>query len=139
MKFIKNIFARVWALWGLVSFVISFLLILLPAMISNLYKDEKKGQLYFIRVSKIWMNVWLFLIGCNLKVKGKDNFKASQNYIVVFNHNTLLDVPLSSPYTPGANKTIGKASFSKVPLFGLFYKRGAILIDRNDEQSRKLY
>ena len=137
MKFIKNIFARVWALWGLVSFVISFLLILLPAMISNLYKDEKKGQLYFIRVSKIWMNVWLFLIGCNLKVKGKDNFKASQNYIVVFNHNTLLDVPLSSPYTPGANKTIGKASFSKVPLFGLFYKRGAILIDRNDEQSRK--
>ena len=57
-------------------------------------------------------------------------------YIVVFNHNALLDVPLSAPYVPGANKTIAKASFAKVPLFGLFYKRGSVLVDRKNEKSR---
>jgi 1-acyl-sn-glycerol-3-phosphate acyltransferase len=136
MKIIKNIFARFWALWGLISFVITFLLIFLPSMASHLFKDEKKGQTFFINVSKWWMNVWLILIGCPVKVKGKENFKKNENYIVVFNHNALLDVPLSAPYVPGGNKTIAKDSFAKVPVFGWFYKRGAILINRKDERSR---
>jgi 1-acyl-sn-glycerol-3-phosphate acyltransferase len=136
MKIIKNIFARFWALWGLISFVITFLLIFLPSMASHLFKDEKKGQTFFINVSKWWMNVWLILIACPVKVKGKENFKKNENYIVVFNHNALLDVPLSAPYVPGGNKTIAKDSFAKVPVFGWFYKRGAILINRKDERSR---
>jgi len=135
MTIMKNIFARVWALWGLVSFVLTFLLIFLPSMLSYFIKDPK-GQHYFIKVARVWMNIWLPLIGCPVKVKGKENFIEGENYIVVFNHNTLLDVPLSAPYVPGPNKTIAKASFAKVPLFGLFYKKGSILVDRKNEQSR---
>jgi 1-acyl-sn-glycerol-3-phosphate acyltransferase len=135
MKIIKNIFARIWALWGLVSFIITFLIILAPSMLSHLM-ENKKGQTYFINVSRIWMNIWLWLVGCPVKITGNQNFKNDCNYVVVFNHNTLLDVPLSAPYIPGANKTIAKSSFAKVPLFGWFYKRGAILVDRKNEQSR---
>lgn len=98
--------------------------------------DDPKGQKYFIAVSKIWMNVWLFLIGCPVKVSGKENFKSGTAYIVVFNHNALLDVPLSAPFVPGPNKTIAKASFAKIPVFGSFYKKGSILVDRNNERSR---
>ena len=132
---VKNIFGRIWALWGLITFSITFLIIFLPAMLSHLMNDPK-GQKYFVAVSKIWMNVWLFLIGCPVKVTGKENFKPGQSYIVVFNHNALLDVPLSSPYVPGANKTIAKASFAKIPLFGSFYKKGSVLVDRKNEKSR---
>ncbi|MEP7255264.1 MAG: lysophospholipid acyltransferase family protein [Ferruginibacter sp.] len=104
-------------------------------MLAHLMKDPK-GQAYFIAVSKVWMNVWLFLVGCPVKVNGKQNFEPSTAYIVVFNHNAFLDVPLSAPYVPGANKTIAKASFAKIPLFGLFYKRGSVLVDREDDKSR---
>jgi 1-acyl-sn-glycerol-3-phosphate acyltransferase len=97
---------------------------------------DLKGQRYFITVSRIWMNVWLFLVGCPVKVRGKENFKNNTSYVVVFNHNAFLDVPLSAPYVPGANKTIAKASFAKIPLFGLFYKRGSVLVDRKDDKSR---
>lgn len=131
----KNIFARIWAAWGLVTFVITFLFFFIPSMIAYLI-PEPRGQGYFIYVSRIWMNVWLFLVGCNVRVSGRDNFKKNENYIVVFNHNALLDVPLSAPYVPGANKTIAKASFVKVPLFGWFYKKGAVLVNRTDERSR---
>lgn len=137
MNFFKNIFARIWALWGLISFIFTFLIIIGPSMVSHLFRNEKNGQLFFIKVSKIWMNIWLSLIGCPVRVYGKFNFQKGKNYVVVFNHNALLDIPLSAPYTPGANKTIGKASFSKVPIFGWFYKRGAILIDRKNEASRR--
>src|SRR5882757_5843240 len=105
-------------------------------MISHLFKDYKKGQAFFIAVSRWWMNVWLILAGCPVTVRGKENFITGENYIVVFNHNALMDVPLSAPYVPGANKTIAKASFAKTPLFGWFYTRGSVLVDRKDERSR---
>lgn len=135
MTVLKNIFARIWALWGLLSFVVTFLIIFIPSMLSYLMKGPG-GQYYFIKVAKFWMNIWLPLIGCPLKVKGKENFEKGKSYVVVFNHNTLLDVPLSAPYVPGPNKTIAKASFAKVPLFGWFYIKGSVLVDRKNEQSR---
>ncbi|MBL7700617.1 MAG: 1-acyl-sn-glycerol-3-phosphate acyltransferase [Ferruginibacter sp.] len=135
MKTATNIFGRLWAFWGLITFLITFLIIFPFAMLSHLM-EETKGQKYFIAVSRLWMNVWLFLVGCPVTVTGREHFKKGNAYIVVFNHNALLDVPLSAPYVPGANKTIAKASFAKIPLFGLFYSRGSILVDRKDEKSR---
>ncbi len=136
MEVFKNIFGRIWAFWGLISFVITFLLIFPFTMISHLYKDEVKGQNYFIAASRFWMTIWLYLIGCPVKVTGKENFKAGENYVVVFNHNALLDVPLSAPFVPSGNKTIAKDSFAKVPIFGWFYKRGSVLVNRKNERSR---
>lgn len=135
MKTLKNIFARIWCAWGLVTFIATFLLIFLPSMLSYAM-EEMKGQKFFLAISRLWMNVWLFLIACPVKVTGKENFEEGKNYIVVFNHNALLDVPLSAPFVPGPNKTIAKASFAKVPLFGWFYSKGSVLVDRKDEKSR---
>jgi 1-acyl-sn-glycerol-3-phosphate acyltransferase len=83
------------------------------------------------------MEVWLRLIGCPVVINGKEHFKDGENYVVVFNHNALLDVPLSAPYVPGGNKTIAKSSFVKVPIFGWFYTRGSVLVDRKDDASRR--
>jgi 1-acyl-sn-glycerol-3-phosphate acyltransferase len=97
----------------------------------------KKGQDYFIWVSRCWMKTWLFLVGCPVIVRGKENFKKGETYVIVYNHNALIDVPLSAPFVPGGNKTIAKSSFAKVPIFGWFYKRGAVLVDRKNDQSRR--
>ena len=131
-----EIFARFWALWGLLTFVSTFLIILIPSLLTGIVKGAK-GQYLFIKVSKIWMSVWLTLIGCSIKIKGKEHFKKGETYILTFNHNTFLDVPLSCPFIPGPNKTIAKKSMSKIPLFGLFYKKGSVLVDRKDDKSRR--
>lgn len=135
MTAIKNIFARIWAAWGLLTFATTFLIIFIPSMFSYLMK-EPQGQQYFIVVSRIWMRCWLFLVGCPVQVSGKKHFKKDKTYVVVFNHNAFLDVPLSSPFVPGPNKTIAKASFAKIPLFGWFYSKGSVLVDRKNERSR---
>lgn len=119
----------------MISFTITFLIIFIPSMIAYLI-DEPKGQDYFIKVSRYWMNCWLFLVGCPVKVSGKEYFAPGKAYVVVFNHNALLDVPLSAPYVPGPNKTIAKASFARIPLFGWFYSKGSVLVDRKNERSR---
>ena len=57
MKVAKTIFGGIWALWGLISFVLTFLIIFIPSMIPYLVPDPK-GQDLFIRISRIWMTVW---------------------------------------------------------------------------------
>jgi 1-acyl-sn-glycerol-3-phosphate acyltransferase len=136
MKIIKNILGGIWATWGLLTFVVTFLIFFGPSMLSYLYKNFAKGQAFFVAVSRVWINIWLFLIACPFKIYGEDFFEKDKNYIVVHNHNAFLDVPLSCPYVPGGNKTIAKDSFTKVPIFGWFYKRGGVMVNRKDEKSR---
>lgn len=83
------------------------------------------------------MRIWLFLTGCPLKVKGLQNFEDGETYIVTCNHNSILDPTLSCPFIPGPNKTIAKDFYAKIPVFGWYYARGSVLINRKSEESRK--
>ena len=136
MKIVKNILGRIWALWALISFAATFFIIYLPSMITWLI-PEPKGQDIFIKIARAWMRVWLTLIGCQFVVKGKENFKKGESYIITCNHNSFLDPPLSSPFIQGPNKTIAKADFDKVPLFKYYYRKGGVLINRKSEESRR--
>lgn len=136
MKGLKNILAFFFALWAILSFIISFLVVFIPSMLCWLIPDPK-GQAVFIWLARQWMDVWLFITGCPLKVKGWEHFHKGKTYVVTFNHNSLMDVPLSCPYVPGANKTIAKSSFAKVPLFGFYYMKGSVLVNRKSEESRR--
>jgi 1-acyl-sn-glycerol-3-phosphate acyltransferase len=83
------------------------------------------------------MNVYLPMIFCFVKIKGKSNFEKGENYVVIFNHNSMMDIPVSTIYTPGANKTLGKVELTKVPLFNIIYRAGAVIVDRKSINSRK--
>lgn len=136
MNMIKNIAGRLLAAWAILSFIATFLVIFIPSQITWLIPNPK-GQDIFIRISRFWMQIWLLMVGCRYSIKGKNHFKKGKSYIVTCNHNSLLDVPLSSPFIQGPNKTIAKSSFAKVPIFGFFYMKGAILVDRKNDRSRR--
>ncbi|MBA4166220.1 MAG: 1-acyl-sn-glycerol-3-phosphate acyltransferase, partial [Chitinophagaceae bacterium] len=137
MKLFKELFGRIWALWASVMFVLTMLVFFIPFLLFSHYKKDPLKTYRFISLSRVWMDIFLFTIGCPLKVKGREHFIAGQNYIVVCNHNSFMDVPVSSPSIPGGNKTIAKVEISKVPLFGLLYKTGSILVNRKSDSSRK--
>lgn len=131
-----EIFARIWALWALLLFVGTLLIAIIFYLPCFLLNDPAKAR-WHRHVSRVWMFVYLTLIGCPLRVKGKEYFEEGQNYIVVCNHNSLMDVPVSTPFMPRANKTIAKKSFTKIPVFGWIYSFGSVLVDRNSDASRR--
>ncbi len=137
MQTFKNIFGRIWAVWGAFVFVFTMLIFLIPFFLFIYFKDEPLKTKRFIRFSRVWMDIFLGLVGCPLKIQGREYFKEGKTYIVVCNHNSLIDVPVSSPGIPGGNKTIAKAEMAKIPIFGLIYKTGSILVDRKNEKSRR--
>lgn len=136
MSLFKNIAGRIWAFWGAIIFISTLLIVVIPIWLTN-YIREPRGTEIFRRISNAWMQLFLFMIGCRLIIKGREHFKKGENYIVTSNHNSFMDVPLTTPFIPGPNKTIAKAELAKVPLFGLIYQRGSILVDRKSEKSRK--
>jgi len=136
MKLIKNILGRIAALWAMIWFIATMLLIL-PAVWIIGIKKEPNRTISFIRISRIWMGIFLPIAGVRLKIYGKEYFEKGKNYIVVCNHRSFMDVPVTSPGIPGANKTIAKIEMSRIPLFGIIYKRGSVLVDRKNDESRK--
>ena len=137
MQIFKNTFGRIWAAWGALVFILTMLVFMIPFLLFIHFQKEPKKTQRFILYSRTWMDVFLGLIGCPLKIQGREYFKKGQTYIVVCNHNALIDVPVSSPGIPGGNKTIAKAEMAKIPVFGLIYKTGSILVDRKNEKSRR--
>lgn len=132
----KDFPGKIFALWALIIFTITLLPAALLIWIIGIFKEPKRTEI-FRRISMVWIRLFFFLSGCSLKVYGKKNFKPGQHYIVTCNHNSFMDVPVVTPFLPGANKTIAKAELAKIPLFGLIYKRGSILVDRNNKKSRQ--
>ena len=133
---IKFIAGRILAVWAIIIFICT-MFVAVFFLIPCFFLAEPHVAILHRKVTQIWMRFFLFFIGCRIKIKGADNFVRGENYVVVCNHNSLMDVPVSTPFMPRANKTIAKVSFSKVPIFGWVYKFGSVLVDRRSDQSRR--
>jgi 1-acyl-sn-glycerol-3-phosphate acyltransferase len=122
--------------WASFVFVATMFFIIPPLWLSNSWPEPRRTSV-LIRLTRCWMAVFFLLAGIRLRIRGRERFAPGQNYIVVCNHNSMMDVPITSPGIPGANKTIAKVEMARIPIFGIIYRRGAVLVDRTSDQSRR--
>lgn len=133
---VRLVLGRIFFIYAALLFVVTMLLVVIPVLLTRLLPEPKSSRALH-RVFRVWMGVYLPLVFCPVRRRGTENFRKGQNYVVVCNHNSFLDVPVTSPWIPGANKTLAKIEISRVPIFGIIYTAGSILVDRKSEQSRK--
>lgn len=136
MRIIREVLGRIFALWAAIVFITTLLIALIPIWFTGLFAEPKK-TIYFFFVITVWMKFFFVLSGVRRVITGKQNFIEGKNYVVVCNHNSFMDVPLSSPGIPGPNKTIAKSEMTRIPLFGMIYSRGSVLVNRKSEESRR--
>jgi 1-acyl-sn-glycerol-3-phosphate acyltransferase len=136
MNIIKNILGRIFALWAMIMWIVTMLLFWIPMWITRFWSEPKRST-YFLNVANWWLKIFFFFTGTRLTIKGRDNFEKGQNYIVICNHNSLMDPPVSSPAIPAPNKTIAKMELARIPIFGMIYKGGSVLVDRKNNNSRR--
>src|SRR5947209_7571536 len=104
MNIFKEIFARIWATWALLLFIVTMLVAYIFYSPCHILKEPQKAR-WHRHVSRVWMFIYLNLIGCPLKVKNAHNFNGTTSCVIVSNHNSLMDVPVTTPFMPRANKT----------------------------------
>lgn len=112
------------------------LVVLIPLSFALLFQEPQRAKIVH-PIYKTWMSIFLPLVFIIVKRKGKQQFAKGKNYVVVVNHNSFVDIPVSMPWVPGPNKTLAKMEMAKIPLFGIIYKAGSILVDRKSDESRK--
>ena len=133
---IKLYTGRILAFWALFVFA-STMFLFIWFYLACFFLPEPKKTRWHRSISRIWMGLFLTLVGCRFSVRGKQHFNNLSSAIVICNHNSLIDVPVSTPFLPRANKTIAKKSFIYVPIFGWIYQFGSVIVDRKNDQSRK--
>jgi 1-acyl-sn-glycerol-3-phosphate acyltransferase len=136
MKAIKNILGHIFIVYAMIIFIITMLIVFIPIWIISFLPEPARAKALH-RVFRIWMGVYMPLVLSPVFRKGKEHFKKGERYVVVINHNSLADIPVSSPWIPGPNKTLAKIEMSKIPIFGVIYKCGSIIVDRKNEGSRR--
>ncbi|PZF71220.1 lysophospholipid acyltransferase family protein [Taibaiella soli] len=136
MNPLKRVLGHIYFVYAIILFTATMLIVIIPIWMTTLFTEPRRSQ-YLQPIFRLWMGVYLPLVFCPVRRRGKQNFKKGENYVVVCNHNSLADIPVSSPWIPGPNKTLAKAEMAKTPLFGLIYKAGSILVDRKKANSRR--
>ncbi|MBU2995927.1 1-acyl-sn-glycerol-3-phosphate acyltransferase [Cellulophaga baltica] len=134
IKFLQKIGSALYQIWFYILVAIP-ILILWPLLI--LFTISEKGYPYFFWIARnIWANFIIYGMGCIPVVKREERIKKGESYMLVANHTSMLDIMLMLKLSRNPFVFVGKKELSKIPVFGFFYKRVSILVDRSDPKSR---
>ncbi|WP_366185693.1 lysophospholipid acyltransferase family protein [Flavobacterium ovatum] len=133
MKGIKIIFWTLWRIWFYVVMAIP-ILIMFPFLVISIF--SYKGYPYFFRMARIWAKFILFAMGFYYLVKKEQKLDRKKSYMIIANHTSMTDIMLMLAVVKNPFVFVGKQELAKIPLFGFFYKRTCILVDRNCSKSK---
>lgn len=126
-------FIFIWRVWFYVSILLAILLLFPFIFITSLTSKWYRSFFFFARV---WAWMVLLLSGLIPKVKWQQKPSATGQYIIAPNHSSLADIMITLAIFPNCFLFIGKKELAKMPLFGYFYKRTNLLVDRKSMRSR---
>lgn len=133
MKALKIIFWTLYRIWFYVLMAIP-IIIMFPFLFISILKE--KWYPYFFVMARIWAKVILFGMGFYPKVETEEEIIEGKSYMFVSNHTSMTDIMLMLSVVKNPFVFVGKTELAKIPLFGFFYKRTCILVDRSSSRSR---
>ena len=133
MRGIKIIFWTLWRIWFYILMAIP-ILIMFPFLVASILTES--GYPYFFKMARIWAKFILFGMGFRYKIDKEQDMEYCKSYMIVANHTSMTDIMLMLATTRNPFVFVGKKELAKIPLFGFFYKRTCILVDRSSSKSR---
>ena len=76
-------------------------------------------------------------MGFTYNIKREEIPDPKASYMFVANHTSMTDIMLMLVAVKNPFVFVGKKELAKIPLFGFFYKRTCILVDRSSAKSRQ--
>jgi 1-acyl-sn-glycerol-3-phosphate acyltransferase len=133
---LKNGFQFLFSIYGFLVFVTLMFMLLPLFMVSFLMNDVTGGNLLY-KIARFWADAFFFLIGLKPLVIAEENRDIRKQYIFVSNHISYLDIPMMLEVIRHQHvRILGKAEMTKVPILGYIYKRGAVLVHRDNREKR---
>ena len=123
-----------WRIWF-------YILVTLPILVFGpllvvLTISERTYTQFFWVARNIWALFILIGMGCVPSIKRDERMERGKSYMLIANHTSMLDIMLMLRASRHPFVFVGKKELVKIPIFGFFYKRVCILVDREDPRSR---
>ncbi|WP_340076090.1 lysophospholipid acyltransferase family protein [Leptobacterium sp. I13] len=130
----KAIFYSLWRAWFYVLVGIP-IIIFFPVLLI-LSSNEKLYPQFFWVARNIWANIILYGMGFFPIIKAEEQIVRGKSYMLIANHTSMIDIMLMLKASKNPFVFVGKKELVKMPIFGFFYKRVSILVDRSSARSR---
>ena len=128
-----------WVLYPLIRpfYLLSLILntLVLSLIIIALSPIDRKGNLVHY-IGKFWSLLNLYLPGARVALRGKEKIEKGRAYIIMSNHQSLLDPWVLIAKLPLQLRWIIRSGVKKMPVFGYALERmGHVYVDRTKRKS----
>ena len=130
----KYIFWVLYRIWFYIMVALP-ILVLFPILIFSILKEE--WYPFFFKIARLWAKFILIGMGFRWIIDQEQTPELDKGYMFIANHTSMTDIMMMLVTVKNPFVFVGKKELSKIPLFGFFYKRTCILVDRSSERSRK--
>ncbi len=134
MRGFKYIFWTLYRIWFYILVGLP-ILILFPILLISISKES--WYPYFFKIARFWAKIILIGMGFNYRIDREQTPEKDKSYMFIANHTSMADIMLMLVSVKNPFVFVGKKELAKIPLFGFFYKRTCILVDRNSSKSRQ--
>lgn len=127
----ERLFQRVYTVYFAIIFVSTFLLLSIPFFIISQVNTWNK---YVSVLNTLWSYLVFPLTFLPFKTRYEVPLDTTKNYIFCPNHFSYFDIP-SLARTPTYVQFVGMSELEKIPLFGYFFRKLHISVNRKEVKS----
>ena len=133
MRFLQVPLIILWKIWFNVLLGLP-ILVFFPFLL--LFTSRTKFYPQFFMIARWWAYIILYGMGFFPKIRSEERLQKGKSYMLVANHTSMTDIMLMLVTVRDPFVFVGKKELARIPLFGYFYKRTCILVDRGNQRSR---
>ena len=130
----KYIFWVLYRIWFYILVIIP-IIVLFPILIISVSREQ--WYPFFFRIARFWAKFILIGMGFRWKIEKEQILEKEKSYMFIANHTSMVDIMLMLAVVKRPFVFVGKKELAKIPLFGFFYKKTCILVDRSSVKSRQ--
>ncbi|MDF0706820.1 lysophospholipid acyltransferase family protein [Flagellimonas okinawensis] len=131
---IKNVGHAVYRVWFYILVTVPILLFFPFLLVFTI--SEKTYPQFFWLARNLWARPILYGMGCIPIIRREQRMERGKSYMLVANHTSMLDIMLMLVVSRNPFVFVGKKELETIPIFGFFYKRVCIMVDRDSVRSR---
>jgi len=106
-----------------------------PILLIFTYKETYYHLLW--KLVRIWSKVLIYGMGFRLCLQLDQEIEPNKSYMFCPNHSSLMDPFVLILLSKNPIVFVGKQELATIPIFGYFYKKVVIMVDRSSPKSRK--
>ena len=136
MKVFRKFIGAIFSLYAFAIFVVLMFLLFPFVIIASFFGRVIGGNMIY-NICRFWADIFMLLTGIFHKNIFESPKATGRPVVFVFNHISYMDIPvLMKTFRKQPIRILAKAEMAKVPIFGFFYRKATVMVQRESIQAR---